>query len=201
MTHIISKASLRQSIDILKAGNPLLCPTDTVWGLAADALCDRAIEKLYDIKNRPINKSFVVVFDSLERAQIYGHFNDTALSLAKSFWPGPLTLIVPKKQPISSVFMTQNTYAMRIPDVPYIQKIIQQLDRPLVLTSANISGEAAVHQYDKVSQSIKLKLSTPIQHDLQNKWPRPSTIFDTINQSILRQGDINEKTLEKHLTG
>jgi L-threonylcarbamoyladenylate synthase len=135
--HEIDKAAA-----ILQAGETLAFPTETVYGLGADALNSEAVLKIYAAKSRPRFNPLIVHCASLEQALEQGHFNEMALKLAKRFWPGPLTLVVPlKNKNLSDIALAGlQSVALRVPNHPLALELLRKVNRPIVAPSANPSG-------------------------------------------------------------
>ncbi|MGE0230569.1 MAG: L-threonylcarbamoyladenylate synthase [Flavobacteriaceae bacterium] len=127
----------------LRAGNLAVLPTETVYGIAADATNPRAVAALYAAKGRPSFNPLIAHVDSLEMAHKCGIFSDLAAQLAARFWPGPLTLVVPQSRdcPVAALATAGlDTIAIRLPAHPVMRAVIARLGRPVVAPSANLSG-------------------------------------------------------------
>jgi len=125
------------------AGELVAVPTETVYGLAADATSGEACAKIFEAKGRPQFNPLISHVPSLEAARLHGVFNAQALALADAFWPGPLTLVVPKlaSSPISDLATAGlETVALRVPDGPVMRFLAEKSGRPLAAPSANRSG-------------------------------------------------------------
>lgn len=124
---------LEEAIALLLQGEVIAFPTETVFGLGANAYCDHAVEKIYKIKNRPSFNPLISHYSHIDHVQEDLIFNEDAMRLAKAFWPGPLTLILPKKK-ISSLssLVTAGlpTAAARIPSHDVAQALLQKLPFP-----------------------------------------------------------------------
>ncbi len=139
-------AAARPAADCLAAGGLVAFPTETVYGLGADGTNGKAIARLYEAKGRPSFNPLIAHLPTLEAAQRIATFNETALKLARAFWPGPLTLVLPKTPgcPVSELATAGlDTVAVRIPAHPVAQAILQTLGRPIVAPSANRSGHVS----------------------------------------------------------
>ncbi len=137
-----ASASIDTALQTLHKGELIGLPTETVYGLGANALDDRAVAKIYALKERPRFNPLIAHFASKEQAQQYVHFNEWAHKLAKAFWPGPLTLILPQRDDAGiSSFATAGlkTLACRVPAHDKAQEILSKIDFPLVAPSANPS--------------------------------------------------------------
>ncbi len=131
------------ALKALDGGRLVVIPTETVYGLGADATSGSAVLRIYEAKDRPRFNPLIVHCASQRMAQRYGMFDGRACRLAEAFWPGPLTLVVPKVEPspISDLVTAgQRTIALRIPGLEPVRRLIAELDRPLAAPSANRSG-------------------------------------------------------------
>lgn len=128
---------------ILKKGGIVALPTETVYGIAANALDENAVAKIFKAKGRPADNPLIVHVASLEQAyDLVAEFPDTASLLAESFWPGPLTVVLPKSDIIPSVVSAGlPTVAVRMPSHPVVAAVIRTSGLPLAAPSANISGK------------------------------------------------------------
>ncbi len=129
---------------IIKNGGLVAMPTETVYGLAADALNGKAVEKIFRAKNRPMDNPLIVHISDLEdieRLNLTSEFPQSAQMLAKAFWPGPLTIILGKSNIIpNEVSAGLNTVAIRFPSHPLANRLIRESGTALAAPSANISG-------------------------------------------------------------
>jgi len=151
---------IQKAIGFLKEGNVVALPTETVYGLAANALNAEAIAKVYSVKNRPSLNPLIVHVSNFEEAKKYvTNFPDDAEKLAEAFWPGPLTLLLPKNELIQDIVTAgSNLVALRVPNHPKTLEVLNQLDFPLVAPSANpyqfISPTEAAHVEDQLGDKI-----------------------------------------------
>ena len=132
-----------QAITYIKKGGLVAFPTETVYGLGADATNDEACRKIYAYKNRPLNNPLIIHVASLEKALEIANFNKQALNLAQKFWPGPLSLVLPIKNlsKISTIVTAGlNTVAIRIPNNKIALEFLKKIDKPIAAPSANLSG-------------------------------------------------------------
>lgn len=191
------------AVSLLKKGEIVAFPTETVYGLGAIATNNEAILKIYKKKQRPTFNPLILHTSTIEQAQKYGKFNDLALQLAKYFWPGPLTLIVPKVENADiphSATAGLSTIAIRFPDHEQAQKLITAVGLPLVAPSANPSGRLS-----PTCASHVVKLFNNTVHTLNQPNSTiiglESTIIDCTQDQpiILRYGAITEDLVEKQL--
>lgn len=188
-------------INIIKSGHILAVPTETVYGLAADATNASAIAKIYSAKGRPDFNPLIVHVRDLNHAKQYGIFNDTAEKLAKQFWAGALTLVVPLKENThiaKAVTAGLNTIALRVPAHPIMQKLLQECDCPLAAPSANISGGISPSCSDHVLRSFG-EYCPPILEGGVCSIGVESTIigFEDDMPVLLRAGGIPLEEIEK----
>lgn len=135
----------------LLEGDVIGLPTETVYGLAANVFNSQAVKRIFETKQRPTSNPLIVHVASINQARaLVKSFPDKALQLAKAFWPGPITLILPKNQSVSDLVTANQTHvAIRIPSHPLTLQLLNLLDFPLVAPSANpfnrISPTTAEH--------------------------------------------------------
>ena len=145
---------------LLKRGKLVAIPTETVYGLAGNALDARAIASIYTVKNRPSFNPLIVHTNALDRLQPYvQHVPDTAYHLARQFWPGPLTLLLEKTARVpDTVTAGSERVAVRLPRHPMVQHLLSMVDFPLVAPSANPSGyvspTTAAHVAEQLGDKI-----------------------------------------------
>lgn len=135
---------LRLAADLLLAGQLVAFPTETVYGLGADARQGQAVAAVFDAKGRPSFNPLIAHLSSAEAAQRYVTWNDKAQLLADAFWPGPLTLVLPLRighgiSPLVTAGL--NTLAIRVPAHPAAQHLLTLVDGPVAAPSANPSGQ------------------------------------------------------------
>ena len=151
---------IAQAAELLRAGELVAIPTETVYGLAANALDGKAVEKIFRAKGRPQDNPLIVhISETDEIFPLVENFDDRARALAQNFWPGPLTVILPKSPVIpSQVSAGLDTVAVRMPSHPTAQAIIKACGFPLAAPSANTSGKpsptTAAHVMDDMNGKI-----------------------------------------------
>lgn len=203
-TEIINSSSplaIPRAIDILQRGDLIAFPTDTVYGLGALAFNAQAIERLYIAKDRPSEKAIaVLVGDTDALYLITSQMNDLALRLARRFWPGPLTLVVPRQPSLPENISSHFTIGVRMPDHPVAIDLLCQVG-PLAVTSANLSGQAsactAQEVYSQLAGRIPLILDGGV-----TPGGTASTVVDCTGDKpiILRPGPITAADVEETLT-
>lgn len=190
--------NLRCCADFLRSGEVLGVPTETVYGLAGNALCDTTVRKIFAVKGRPFIDPLIVHFSSIDEAAVHVDFNDRARALAEQFWPGALTLVLPKKSSIPDIVTAGlPSVAIRVPGHRIFRSLLDQVDFPLAAPSANpfgyVSPTRAIHVKATLGQRIPAVLD-----DGPCKYGVESTIIDLRNPNlpaILRPGPISARAL------
>jgi L-threonylcarbamoyladenylate synthase len=186
----------------LIAGDVVAVPTETVYGLAGDALNTQAVKKIFRAKGRPTNDPLIVHIHSLAQLDQLAERNGAVEKLARAFWPGPLTLILPKKPVVPDLVTSgRPSVAIRMPNHPLFRKLLRACGRPLAAPSANpfgyISPTCAAHVRDGLGKKIRYILdggSCAIGVE--------STILDLRDPkrpAILRPGAIERRAIERVL--
>ena len=191
---------IHQAYEILSNGELLAIPSETVYGLGADATSDSAISRIYKIKKRPHINPLILHVSNIKMVEQFAETNTLFYSLSKYFWPGPLTVILnQKKNNEISKLATSNlsSVAVRLPDNKIFQNIIQNFNNPIAAPSANISGNISptnpYHVYEDFGEEIKLIIDGG-----QSEKGVESTVIDIRSNDIiiLRHGPITQKMLE-----
>lgn len=164
--------------------------TETVYGLGARADSNQAVQKIYDLKGRPSHNPLIAHVSTLDMAQTFAEFKDTALKLAHLFWPGPLTLVLPLTNPnkiAASARANLSTVAVRCPDHPLAQELLKIVNIPLVAPSANISNRISPTRAEHVKHYFP---TVPILEGGQSQTGLESTIIDLTGKTplLLRPG-------------
>ena len=193
---------IKQAVKIIKAGGLVAFPTETVYGLGADAFNQQACLNIFRTKGRPGNNPLIVHIASLDQARQIADFNDDALKLAE-FWPGPLSLVLPKKensQLAASVSAGLETIAIRIPSNHIALKLIEASGHPIAAPSANKSGRLSPTTYKHVKNNFGDEIFV-LNSNQGSSYGLESTIVDvtTAVPTILRYGFITPETIEVSL--
>jgi len=152
-----SADSIAEAARLILAGDPVAVPTETVYGLAADATNAEAVARIYEAKGRPSFNPLIVHVPDLSAAQRIGDFSEEALALARKHWPGPLTLVVPLRAESgigSLVTAGLPSIALRVPEHPAMQALLKASGRPLAAPSANASGSISPTRAQHVLKSL-----------------------------------------------
>ena len=142
---------LRKAARLIRKGAVIVCPTDSGYALAANALDTRAVVKVFNLKGRAYSNPIHVAVNSLEMAERYAHINPKTEQLAHSFLPGALTMVLPKKEVVPSLLVAGlDTIGIRIPDNRAILDLASITDLPITATSANVSGQPTPYSVAEV---------------------------------------------------
>ena len=153
----LSDEAIAEAAWLILAGEPVAVPTETVYGLAADATNAEAVARIYAAKGRPSFNPLIVHVPDLSTAERIGHFDADARLLAEQHWPGPLTLVVPLRESAGiAAIVTAGlpTIALRVPAHPAMQMLLKACGRPLAAPSANASGRISPTRAEHVLRSL-----------------------------------------------
>ncbi|MBI1793030.1 MAG: threonylcarbamoyl-AMP synthase [Chloroflexi bacterium] len=198
-TQVISAKSqnaIQLALEILSAGGLVAFPTDTVYGLGALAFDGKAVESIYTAKDRPIEKAIpILIGDARGLDKIASNVPDMARRLAARFWPGPLTLIVPKLPTLPETVSATDTVGVRVPDHPVARALLQAAG-PMAVTSANISGRPSPATADEVQAQLGGRIALIIDGG-RAPGGIPSTLADCTGRQpiVLRAGPISLEQL------
>ncbi len=147
--------ALRSAADILRRGGLVVFPTETVYGLGGDATRDSAAKSIYTAKGRPSDKPLIIHIANPDDAERYAYVNDTYRALAAAFMPGPLTVILPKREIIpASTTGGLDSVAIRCPSHPIAHRLIELCGFPIAAPSANLSGKPSPTSAAHVAQDL-----------------------------------------------
>jgi L-threonylcarbamoyladenylate synthase len=189
--------ALPHAVDVLKHGGIVAFPTDTVYGLAALPTLEESIESLYIIKGRSHVKAIAILMSHYsELDQVARQVGTFSESLAKKFWPGPLTLILPRRPHLPKNLSETNTIGVRVPDHPVALSLLR-MTGPLAVTSANLSGEANTSTAREVLKQLDGRFHLLIDGG-ETPGGVPSTVVDCTGPApvILRAGPITEAQIK-----
>jgi L-threonylcarbamoyladenylate synthase len=197
-TPALFAAAVQCAAKRLRAGEVVALPTETVYGLAANALDEKAVARIFRIKNRPANNPIIVHVAGIEMAKrCVATWPDTADRLARAFWPGPLTLVLPRAMVIPDVVTAGGpTVGVRWPGHPFMQAVIRECGFPLAAPSANLSGCVSPTNAEHVRQQLGRSLSLIVDGG-QSQVGIESTVLDlTVSPpQVLRPGMIHAESL------
>lgn len=183
----MDQASIQHAVQVLRQGGVVAHPTDTCYGLATDVFNEKALCHLYEMKDMAPEKPVSILVRSLEEAKRFGKFSPLALRLAKRFWPGPLTLVVPRTALLPAFFNPGVVeIGIRLIDEPFSLAMLQQFGGPITTTSANAHGLPSPYDVSEIS----VKADAILDGGKLDRSQKPSTLVRVIGEKagILREG-------------
>lgn len=190
-------------IDEIKSGNPVIIPTDTIYGIACDALNKKAVNKVYKIKKRDNNKPLTLNLNKKKDITKYAYItNKLEKEIIKKLMPGAITLLLKKKEYVVDLISKNSEYiGVRVPNNKIVKEIIKKINSPLVLTSVNISGEMPIIDLDDLNSEISNNIRYAIDVGIIDKGVESTIVKVTNNKvEILREGKITKKQIEDILS-
>ena len=195
--------AINKAAHLLRQGELVAFPTETVYGLGADATNDDAVKAIFAAKSRPNNNPLIVHVKNLAMAEEFAEFTSEAHRLATAFWPGPLTLVLAKKENTTlspAVTPNQTTIALRIPQATIAQVLLEACDRPIAAPSANRSGHVSPTQAEHVADDLRQNVAMILDGG-PCKVGIESTVINMTapDPAVLRTGTITSEAIEKVL--
>ena len=192
--------SIEQQIEeakkVIGKGGLVIFPTETAYGIAADATDREAVEKVYEAKKRPRSKGLTAIVDSLETAEKYAELSDRERKIIGEFMPGPLTLVTERKSSVPDKL--NEDFAFRISSGEVADKLAEV--GPITATSANISGEETSYSIEDISDELMEKVDYVI--DIGELDDGPTSTIAAVREDgvkVFREGPIKKQELEKVL--
>jgi L-threonylcarbamoyladenylate synthase len=199
-TELANRESIARAAAILRGGGLVAFPTETVYGLGANAASDTAVAGIFVAKERPCFNPLIVHVCDLEHAQTLAEFSEPALRLARAFWPGPLTLVLPKRTgaPVSLLATAGlETIALRVPAHRIARQLLEETQLAIAAPSANrsgaISSTTAAHVAESIGETVDLILDTgPAEYGIE------STIVGLYSEGpvLLRPGALPREAIK-----
>lgn len=187
---------IEEALHILQNGGVIAHATDTCYGFATDIFNEGALKRLYTLKNMAETKPVSILVSSLAEAEGYAEFNDFARVLARKYWPGALTLILPRKKTLPD-FLNRGvaTVGIRVPNHPLSLELVKLFGRPITTTSANVTTCPSPYTVEQINFQFKSHTSKPdyiIDSGELSTENLPSTIIDLTQETphIIRQGSL-----------
>lgn len=177
---------VKKAVEVLRQGGVILYPTDTIWGLGCDATNETAVKKVYDIKRRAETKSMLVLIDSPAKLQAFvAEIPDMAWELIE-LTTKPLTIIYPGARNLASNLINDdNTIGIRVTEEAFSKKLCEMFRKPVVSTSANISGEKSPALFSEISKEIISQVDYVVNYRRDEDQPAKAS-------SIIKLGVKNE---------
>lgn len=199
-TKLIEPTNLQPAKDLIMGGETVVFPTETVYGLGANAFCADAVKKIFKAKNRPADNPLIVHISSFEMLnRVCADFNPTARAIAQAFMPGPITLVMKKKEEIPSVVSAGlSTVGIRFPKNKIARDFITLCDTPIAAPSANISGTVSATTFLDVKRELSGRVGGIIQGE-DCEFGIESTVVDVTMEDpvILRPGSVTLEMLRE----
>ena len=194
------KEDLEAAADLIKAGKTVIFPTETVYGLGANAMDDEAVKAIFVAKGRPSDNPLIVHLDCFEKVERYvKEIPENAKKLAEAYWPGPMTLILPKKDCISNVVSAGlDTVGIRIPQSEVAREFLAYCDLPVAAPSANISGRPSPTTFEHCKDDMMGRVAGIICGE-DSLVGVESTVFDVCGDIpiILRPGGVTPEMIRR----
>jgi L-threonylcarbamoyladenylate synthase len=193
-------SAIKKAVAIIKKGGIIVCPTDTVYGLIADARNKKAVKKIFKIKKRKEGKPIPIFVRDLKMAKSLAIIDKTQEKFLTKVWPGKVTAVLKAKSRAKKIFPksiigSENKIGLRIPNYKFLNILLEKLNFPLTGTSANISGKPSSTKIKDILKQFSLtktggRLPDLILNAGNLKFSRPSTVVDLTNLKILREGAV-----------
>ncbi len=201
-TKRLTKKDLKEAAELLKEGKVVAFPTDTVFGLGAIYENEEALNDLKKSKGRPENKPIPTMVADVEQMKSIAYVSDAAIRLAKAFMPGAFTIILKKKEHIPDYITNGfDTIGIRIPDDEFVLNLIKECQKPLLVTSANLSGHETGLIDTQVLEQLDGRIDAIVLGEAMGK--SASTIVDMSKDEpiIIRSGPISEEEIKRVIEG
>lgn len=191
---------LKEPAKIIRNGGIVIFPTETVYGIGTNGLNEKAIKKLYEVKQRPLDKPISLLVSNIEMVnKIAKNISKLEYKIMETFFPGPLTIILEKRDIVPNILTANtNTVGIRMPNSKIAKKLIEYAGIPIATPSANISGKPSGTNIKDIQKDFEGKVDYFIDNG-ESKIGTPSTIVKVINNEIhiLREGSILKKQIDR----
>ena len=191
---------LKRPAKIIRDGGIVIFPTETVYGIGTNGLDEKAIKKIYEVKQRSFNKPISLLVNNIEMVnKIAKNISKLEYEIMETFFPGPLTIILEKRSIIPNILTANtNTVGIRMPSSEIAKKLIEYAGVPIATPSANISGRPSGTNIRDIQKDFEGKVDYFIDNG-ESKIGIPSTIVKVINEKIhiLREGSISKEQINK----
>ncbi|MEX1248052.1 MAG: L-threonylcarbamoyladenylate synthase [Anaerolineales bacterium] len=192
--------AIAHALEVLKAGGLVAFPTDTVYGLGVPAFTPESIERLYQIKGREQTKAIaVLIAERVELGKVAAAVSQQAELLAARFWPGPLTMVLPRHPSLPSILSPNDTIGVRLPD-HLVARTLLTVAGPMAVTSANLAGGTNARSADEVLAQLGGRIELVLDGGL-TPGDTSSTVVDMTGDEVrvLRAGPISEAQIRAAL--
>jgi L-threonylcarbamoyladenylate synthase len=192
---------LEEAAAAVRKGGLIVYPTETVYGLGADASSDDAVKKIYAVKTRDPKNPISVAVSSREMLRNFAELSPAAETLAKKLLPGPLTLVLLAKPGISPLLVTKDKkIGVRVPDHPVVLKLVETIGKPITSTSANLSGRPSPTTVEEALAQLGDRVDIALDAG-KCRIGVPSTVLDMTSDPprVIREGAIQKHEISKIL--
>ena len=195
------RAQIKKAAEVLSKGGIIVFPTDTVYGLAAGAFDLSAQKKIYKLKGRSFRKPLILISKDIESLEHFVAVNDDARKLAKSFWPGPLTIILPTTLLGKIAMGGRKDAGVRIPGDKIVSSLLKAYGSPVATTSANISARPSAKNRREALKYFNGKVELLLDGG-KSKLGKESTVIDMVKfpYVVLRKGCVSDNELLNRLS-
>ena len=191
---------LKMPAEIIKQGGIVIFPTETVYGIGANAFDENAVKRLYDVKRRPLNKPISLLVSDMDMVnQVAKDITELEYKLMERFFPGPFTIIFKKRDIVPNIVTANsNTVGIRMPSSKIARKLVEYVGVPIATPSANISGNPTVTNLEEILEDFEGKVDCCVDGE-ESKLGIASTIVKVVDgvPCILREGSITREQIEK----
>lgn len=160
------KEDINKALEVLRNGGTFLYPTDTIWGIGCDATDENAVKKIYNIKQREDNKSMIILVDEISRIDRYIDEVPEVVFQLLEFAEKPLTVILEGAQYLAQNVINKQdqSVGIRVVNDPFCKELIKRFRKPIVSTSANISGQPSPANFDEITSDVKDAVDYIVEH-------------------------------------
>ena len=195
-----SPGVVQEAAEVLRAGGVIVYPTETLYGLGADALNPEAVRRVFEIKKRPPDRAVTVILGSESMLdQVVSSVPPVARRLMDVFWPGPLTLVLPAREGLPELLLAGgSTIGVRVPGDFLCRALASKLGRPITATSANISGEPDLFHPEDLERVLGQQVDLLIDAGpARSRVPSTVVLVTEAGGRVLREGRISAEELRK----
>lgn len=191
--------AIAEAVAVLESGGVIICPTDTVYGIGCNALDEKAVRRIFEIKNRPLSKPLPIIVRNIKWAKELAYISKRQEKLLQKVWPGRVTVVLAKREATPDIFTSgHRTISIRVPGHLLTDQLLKIFGYPIALTSANIFGEEPTQDINEIIEIFSGRLTRQpdlvLDAGILSK-SEPSTILDLTadKPKILRVGPSNPK--------
>lgn len=201
-TQIFNENQIQAMIELLNENKTLAIPTETVFGLAVRANPE-AIKNLQQAKNRPEEKVFTIMLKDKSLINDYAYVSNEAQRVINKFMPGALTIVLDKKALVADEIVNgSKTVGIRIPDHTLMISLLEAINEPLIVTSANLSGMGNCFNHEEVLAQLDGRIDGIVKGESGNSIPSTVAMIDANQQvTVFRQGIITKQDIELIMKG